>query len=97
MLWIMSEQRRGIEDGFNLTDLRFDPIQIAKVLLLEKLPGTPIGRMHREILEMVRYIWVFRAFVRIFKLCQRGKRLFIVQCHYYCQTFLLFFNVGSNN
>ncbi|KAJ1529138.1 hypothetical protein ONE63_005947 [Megalurothrips usitatus] len=52
MLWIMSEIRKGQEDGFSVSDLRFDPIQIAKILFFENLPGTPVAAMHRETLEL---------------------------------------------
>lgn len=56
MLWIMNEMRMGEEDGFSISDLRFDPIQIAKILALEMLPGKPIGSLCRETLELVSLI-----------------------------------------
>lgn len=52
MLWIMNEMRMKADEDFRVTDIRFDPIQITKVLLAELLPGTPINSLHREIMEM---------------------------------------------
>ena len=53
MLWIMNEMRMKADEDFRVTDIRFNPLQITKVLLAELLPGTPINSLHREIMEMV--------------------------------------------
>ncbi|XP_034250466.1 NADH dehydrogenase [ubiquinone] 1 alpha subcomplex subunit 9, mitochondrial [Thrips palmi] len=52
MLWIMNEMRMGEDEGFKISDLRFTPFQIAKVLAFEMMPGKPIGNMSREMLEL---------------------------------------------
>lgn len=52
MLWIMNEMRMGEDDGFKITDLRFEPIQLAKVLAFEMMPGKPIGSLCRETMEL---------------------------------------------
>ncbi|KAK3932467.1 NADH dehydrogenase [ubiquinone] 1 alpha subcomplex subunit 9, mitochondrial [Frankliniella fusca] len=52
MVWIMNEQRKGADENFRVTDLRFDPLQITKILLAEMLPGHPIHNLHREIMEL---------------------------------------------
>lgn len=56
MLWIMNEMRMGEDDGFKISDFRFTPVQIAKVLAFEMLPGKPIGSLTREIMELVGFV-----------------------------------------
>lgn len=52
----MNEMRMGEDDGFKITDLRLAPVQIAKLLTYEMMPGKPIGNNCREAVEQVSFL-----------------------------------------